>query len=118
MNRQQRRAQMRAAAKLGIPRGGDGWTPLILVENAGLVGSLDAVARRLGCDVSLVEEVAQDTYGAAKLYMNALFEVQMAPAEQPEGWTHLTVRRRDGGATIGWRDLQRINTLKSIFHFP
>ncbi len=110
MNRQMRRQADRAAAKLGIPKGGTDWTPLVEVDasHVGLVGSLDAVAARVGCDVDLVREVAAESYADTRLYMNAVYEVQLEAAIAPPGWVHLTIRRRDGGITIPWQDKQRI----------
>ncbi len=108
MNRQMRRAEQRRAAKAGVAPMGDTWTPLTLVENAGLVGDMAAIARRLGVSVDMVEDVAGEEFADARLYYNSIYEVIVRPAIAPPGWTHLTIRRRDGGTTIPWLHKQMI----------
>ncbi len=107
MNRQQRRASQRASVKAGLPMGTE-WTPLLRVDAPHLVGDMDVVAKRLGVDVGVVREVAEDTYGEAELYANGIYEVQKLAAIAPPSWVHLIIRKRAGGKDVPWAHKQMI----------
>ena len=106
MIRQQRRVMERQDVK----RHGAAWTPFAKVDRdkVALVGNLESVARQFGVPIEAVREVAHQVHGDTDLWVNSLYQVQVKPAEQPAGWRHLTIRRRDGGASVPWRDRQRI----------
>ena len=106
MCRQQRRAMERDEVK----KYGAKWTPFVQVssDRTAVVGNLDAVAKQFGVPLDVVREVAAETFSNAKLYLNSIFEVEIKPATQPNGWLHLAVRRRNGVAGVTWAENQHI----------
>jgi hypothetical protein len=107
MNRQQRRAEMRAQVKKPTAT----WTPFVqtAVGVAGLNSEgITTTAAHLGVAPDVIYRQAAETFAEAKWYRNNLFLVGVRPAEQPDGWLHLLVKRCDDSLAIGWPDLQRI----------
>lgn len=105
MTRQQRRAVERATLKGRNPQ----WSAFVQVEAdlTDVMRRADHVAAHLGVSVAEARAEAEAQWGDRAHYRNAIYVVTVKPADA-EGWTHLTVRRRDGSPNIPWSDLQRI----------
>jgi len=108
MNRQARRKMERETRKGGVSSK-DGWSPLVEADRGEvqISGDLSKIAAAIGVDEAEALRLAQAHYGGSKLYTNDLYEVVLRPADQP-GWTHLAIRRHDGGVVGSWLHKQQI----------